>query len=158
VESAPINNIDPFGLEGVGPQHSYQYNFDNGQRHAQFVRDQYAILDRWRLWGHQNFPGETSSAMRHCTVSCVTAGRLGTGTARIAGVGNEITGFVRWDIGMLPSRLRGDTQWAFQLDDLSNNERGFDMSVGTDCRASDGDLAKECARRCQQLISEPPFH
>jgi RHS repeat-associated protein len=155
VSGNPLRRIDPLGLEGVGPQHGYQLNYDMGQQHAAAAAATYGALEQWRLWGHQNFPGEQNSAMRHCTVSCILGDRVGTGTARAAGFGNEGIGFARWDIPRLGSRLRGDTPWAFQFDDLQNNERGFDASDGLKCGLSDERLPQECMRRCLSAMPGP---
>ncbi|KRA17400.1 hypothetical protein ASD69_11950 [Lysobacter sp. Root604] len=156
VGGSPLSSIDPSGLEGFGSQQSAPLMYDLGQRHGAAIRARYALLEQWRLWGHSNFPGERNSAMRHCTVSCIVGDRMGTGKARAAGVGNEVIGFIRWDIRMLGSRLRGDTPWAFQWDDLQNNERGFSASDGLVCGLSDQQLPEECMRKCLQSLSSPP--
>lgn len=77
-----------------------------------------------RALGHQRFPGEPNSRLRHCVVSCELALDFGIGWPRAAGVANEMQGL--WlDITNLRSRLGGASSWAFQLGDFSSNERGF---------------------------------
>jgi RHS repeat-associated protein len=155
VAGNPLTRIDSLGLEGMGVWNSPDTLRAWGERDGQRARATVDLLHQWRSWGHDNFPGERNSAMRHCTVSCITGRKIGAPTARLAGVGNEFQGFVRWDIRMLPSRFRGDTPWAFQWDDLSNNERGFDQSGRLSCGLPDGDLPQECIRRCSQSLTAP---
>ena len=106
-------------------------------------------LERRRRDGHNRFPGEPNSAMRHCTISCETADVWGRPLSRMAGAANEAQGFVRWDIPNLFSRLRGTTPWAFQPDDFGNNERGFRcltyVRSGT-CRSCEECCAEQCCR------------
>lgn len=147
-----LTRIDPLGLEGFGPWNSPETLRAWGRRDAQRVGAAYSLLEEWRLWGHRNFPGERNSAMRHCTVSCITGRKIGTPAARAAGVGNELIGFVRWDIRMLGSRIRGNTPWAFQWGDLSSNEHGFSQSGDLSCGLSDSELPEECMRRCLQSL------
>lgn len=70
--------------------------------------------------------------MRHCTISCESAMACGPSMIpiiRVAGVGNEIQGLVLFDLPNLGGRLTGDEPWAFQLDDLFDNEDGFFCSA-----------------------------
>ena len=104
-----------------------------------------------RQWGHDNFPGEANSSMRHCVVSCRLAQQFSVNAARAAGVGNELQGLVI-DYGVIqftaevqffqllgmPVSARGQriieagnrralqpSAWAFQFQDFRDNERGF---------------------------------
>jgi RHS repeat-associated protein len=65
------------------------------------------------------------SEMRHCVFSCRMALDYGESLTRGAGFVNEAQGFVMHDLRLLRSRLSGQTAWAFQPEDLVNNERGF---------------------------------
>jgi hypothetical protein len=56
------------------------------------------------------------------------ASYYGTSAARFAGVGNEIQGLVLHDMPDLFGRITGKRPWAFQLEDLRDNERGFSYS------------------------------
>ena len=109
------------------------------------------VAEDMRQWGHDNFPGEANSSMRHCVVSCRLAQQFGVGPARAAGVGNEMQG-LGIDYGVLQftaqvqfvqslgvpvsdraqriidagnRRATGRGPWAFQIRDLRDNERGF---------------------------------
>jgi RHS repeat-associated protein len=100
-----------------------------------------------RRWGHQQFPGERNSQLRHCVASCMVAGQSGTGSARTFGAGNELQGLLLHDVPNLQSRIGGNSPWAFQTQDLSSNETGFSCKPKS-CMAPI-DLALECQRCCQ---------
>ena len=122
VRNSPVNWTDPLGLvinwerlfpsdcPGVGLLSPRMYS------DASYLRQK----------GHEIFPREVNSAARHSWASEALATKWGGGNARIFGILNEIQGFVWHDALNLPSRMRGDTPWAFQWDDLMNNETGFD--------------------------------
>ena len=55
---------------------------------------------------------------------------------------NELQGLIRYDIPDLWSRIKGESRWAFQLDDFKANKQG------TDCPKSDKDIHTECHDRC----------
>lgn len=86
--------------------------------------------------------------MRHCVVSCIVAANFGSAGARVAGAGNEIQGFIMWDIRNIINRLSGNSPWAFQWKDLMNNERGINCSEKQRCN-DDGNIEKNCIECCQ---------
>jgi RHS repeat-associated protein len=95
VQNNPINKIDPYGLfEWVNP--------------ITYWTDLYNYSRETRIWGHNQYPGEENSSMRHCVASCMVASNFGTAGARTAGVGNEIQGLVLHDLPNLGSRLSGE--------------------------------------------------
>lgn len=105
-------------------------------------------LEEIRRTGHEDFPGEVNSDMRHCVASCLTAEQHGSMVGRAAGFTNEVQGLIRWDIPNLSSRLDGKTPWAFQLKDLAANEKGFTCSKSQSCGSnkieSDRDRCIKC--------------
>jgi RHS repeat-associated protein len=116
VNNNPIMFVDPEGLQGwPNPGNA---SADRGMR-------MYEDIGRRRVNGHNRFPGEGNSFMRHCTVSCEIGMHWSVGEARAFGVGNEFQGFIWHDLFRLPSRISGETPWAFQLDDFAANEKGF---------------------------------
>jgi hypothetical protein len=86
----------------------------------------YQDARRIRSEGHQKFPGEKNSSARHRSASEQLASKYGTTNARIFGILNEIQGFLVHDLRDLPGRINGDRPWAFQIEDLMDNEKGFD--------------------------------
>lgn len=110
----------------------------------------YDIARQWRTWGHQTFPGERNSAMRHCAVSCILSKKISTGAARASGVVNEAQGLVLHDIPNLRSRLKGNSAWACQTDDVANNERGFAAGDSLPSNLSDTQLTQSCITKCGQ--------
>jgi RHS repeat-associated protein len=151
VGGSPLNSTDPFGLFRYGAYVSPSQLVMIGGRYINRSRAQ---AESWRLWGHGSFPGEENSSMRHCTVSCILGNRIGRTPARAAGVANEYIGLVRWDIGRLPSRMSGETPWAFQFDDLANNERGFHVSKQV-CDTGDEGLVNQCRQKCEMSMMTP---
>lgn len=146
VESAPVNNFDPTGLQSRDLEYIYK---QSGAKMPE--SGLYDMARQWRTWGHQTFPGEINSAMRHCTVSCIMGKRMGTALARSSGVVNEAQGLVMHDIPNMQSRLSGDSAWACQTSDLANNERGFKAAESLPAgRPADAELSKVCTLKCQQ--------
>jgi RHS repeat-associated protein len=78
-----------------------------------------------RTEGHQRFPGPENSSQRHQVASEQLTREFGRITARDLGMLNEIQGGLMHDLPNLRSRLSGDTRWAFQLQDLIDNEIGI---------------------------------
>jgi RHS repeat-associated protein len=136
VRNNPVAFVDPEGMQGWHPG-----NFNSTE-----LVDRTRDADRRRRYGHNRFPGEVNSFMRHCTISCETdmAWRL-RADARLFGIGNEIQGFIWHDLFRLPSRLSGETPWAFQLDDLSANESGF--SCADKVRSGECSSCVECCEK-----------
>lgn len=136
VGNNPVNFIDPYGLfEWVNP--------------ITYWTDLYNYSRDTRIWGHNQYPGEENSSMRHCVASCMVASNFGTAGARTAGVGNEIQGLVLHDIPNLGGRLSGEQPWAFQLQDLRDNERGFQCSERNRNNYNENDVRQTCIQSCQ---------
>ncbi|RMH87452.1 RHS repeat-associated core domain-containing protein, partial [Lysobacter pythonis] len=146
VKGDPISFVDPLGLEGVG--HWNNGSMDNVANGGEAFREMYETSRQWRTWGHQTFPGERNSAMRHCAVSCVLSVKLGSGVARAAGVTNEAQGLAMHDIPNLRSRIRGESPWACQASDLADNERGFRVGNSLSSGLSDSQLTQSCMQGC----------
>jgi hypothetical protein len=89
----------------------------------------YERASKLRIWGHQNYPGEVYSDLRHSTVSYILAKEYGSGWTRAAGVANEVQGFIVHDIPNLPDRLKGISPWAFQWKDIRANELGIQRAI-----------------------------
>jgi RHS repeat-associated protein len=119
VGNNPINWTDPAGLAWLPPPGTLSHV-------ANFWEGLYQDFRQRRSVGQQRFPLEPNSYMRHCVTSCLAARDYGnTWVPRIFGSANEAQGFLMHDIPRLRSRLRGQTAWAFQLDDFASNEVGF---------------------------------
>jgi RHS repeat-associated protein len=78
-----------------------------------------------RTLGHQMFPGTQNSSARHQWAAGTLTTEFGPTTTRDLGVLNEVQGFLWHDLGNLPSRLRGQTAWAFEFQDILDNELGI---------------------------------
>jgi hypothetical protein len=102
-----------------------------------------AIMDAWityshaaaiRLEGQHAFRG--LSTQRHIFGSYWVTRDFGPQIARIFGVGNEIQGLLRFDIPNLSARLSGRQPWAFELQDLVDNEKGISLGkqAGLSCK------------------------
>ena len=135
VGNNPVNFVDPLGLEWVNP--------------VSYWRNLYRYARENRTWGHQQYPGEENSSMRHCVVSCMVASNFGTAGARAAGVGNEVQGLVLHDIPDIRGRISGERPWAFQWQDLKDNERGFQAAKKNCSNMSESDTRQSCIQRCQ---------
>ena len=109
--SDPINFIDPDGLAVVytGPAPTQVYQ-DAAQIRAQ---------------GHQQFPGEANSSARHAYGAEQMTERYGPDVARGFGALNEVQGFLWHDLWRLRDRIAGRSPWAFQWQDLKDNETGI---------------------------------
>jgi RHS repeat-associated protein len=81
-----------------------------------------------RVEGHNLYPGPTNSAKRHQWASEQLARRYGVQNARLYGQLNEVQGLLWQDLPDLPARSLGIRPWAFQADDLLDNEIGFDKA------------------------------
>lgn len=88
----------------------------------------YENATRRRRWGHDTYPGEENSSQRHCVVSCIIAIEHTVLSGRGMGAINEVQGFLWHDVWQLRSRVMGRSPWAFSVQDLRNNERGFACS------------------------------
>jgi RHS repeat-associated protein len=128
VSNMPTIAIDPLGLEIASPRGWTNPSWRPPG--AKLVTD---FHDK-RREGHQRYPGEENSPMRHCVVSCESSQVYGAGTTRVMGIINECQGLLI-DLRNLRNRLNGRTPWAFQVEDLRNNERGFECQrLGQDCK------------------------
>ncbi|MFA6451179.1 MAG: RHS repeat-associated core domain-containing protein [bacterium] len=58
----------------------------------------YDYFKQLRIKGHEDFPGEINSDIRHCTASCYASSNRGIPTAWLFGVANEAQGFLQIDI------------------------------------------------------------
>jgi RHS repeat-associated protein len=148
VSSKPLTHIDPLGLSGFGGWTAAPGLSSPEIR--QVVSSTYRDYRAWRAWGHQQFPGEKNSVERHCTVSCILSKKHGIVLTRITGIINEYQGFYIHDFWDLSRRFRGQRPWAFQVDDLSSNEKGFACANKQKCispasdEASDANECKKC--------------
>ena len=61
---------------------------------------------------------------------------------RAAGIVNEVQGLILHDIPNLPSRLSGETPWAFQIDDIRANEVGIQRAIGQRRLESGGQMQR----------------
>ncbi len=111
------------------------------------VEEIYNYAREQRIWGPQTYPGEKNSNMRHCVVSCLFASTYETESARLFGGLNELQGFIMHDVRHLPSRIEGQTAWAFQLQDLLSNENGFSCAKLNQC-TEEGAEQYICATCC----------
>ena len=102
----PTSFSDPLGLAPIWNPFAVYRDFRDRRARAQ-----------------REFRGQNQ--MRHCVFSCRMALEYGPDLTRLAGVVNEEQGFYMHDLPMLGSRLRGQTPWAFEFQDLWNNEIGF---------------------------------
>lgn len=118
VGGQPISFTDPLGLVILLPADFPGFGI--------FSPEMYSDAAYLRQKGHEIFPREVNSAYRHAWASEGLATKWGIGNARVFGGLNEVQGFLWYDLWSLPSRMRGDTPWAFQWEDLMNNEVGFE--------------------------------
>jgi RHS repeat-associated protein len=137
VNQDPVNWIDPEGLRAG----------DRRRRRGREGAYQYALRQRTSL-GHNLF--EDRSPIRHCVVSCLVGANYGSGLGRFLGFGNEVQGFVRWDLLRIGSRLEGNSQWAFQISDLRSNEIGFDCSKDICEETSEEEKVVSCIDCCRE--------
>jgi len=86
VGSSPLIGIDPLGLLWE-PRPETMYEL--GRTHGAAANRAYNKFRDRRRWGHERFPGEVNSFMRHCTVTCMLSKEFGSWPARLAGIGNE---------------------------------------------------------------------
>lgn len=109
--SDSVNLIDPDGMAVVytGPAPTQVYQ-DAAQIRAQ---------------GHQLYPGEANSSARHAYGAEQMTERYGPDIARAFGVLNEVQGFLWHDLWRLRDRIAGRSPWAFQEQDLVDNETGI---------------------------------
>jgi RHS repeat-associated protein len=96
----PISYVDPLGLEGIGPQHGYQFNYNMGQRHGgaitDAIRNSPPMVVRDILYGRandmqrHNFIG--GDKFYHCLAMCESAahGPVEASIALTAGVAREL--------------------------------------------------------------------
>jgi RHS repeat-associated protein len=154
VGSKPLMWIDPLGLDGgpwtypPGPMRD-DYFANIGRTGLIGLYESYRT---WRIWGHNKFPGEKNSFARHCTVSCIMSKKNGEHFTWATGVFNEYQGFYRHDIWDLQRRFNRVRPWAFNPDDLSANEKGFDCADKQNCLMVGGDetsIVAECTKCCE---------
>ncbi|MGZ8711105.1 MAG: RHS repeat domain-containing protein, partial [Thermoanaerobaculia bacterium] len=150
-----FTQADPIGFES-GDSNWYAYAGGNSVTFAdplglaiQNPMDIYRDFRDRRRRAQDEFRGQ--SEMRHCVFSCRTARDYGSWLTRNAGFVNEAQGFFMHDLRMLGSRLRGDTPWAFQPDDLINNERGFACADRIEANPN----CTTCETCCRESINRP---
>ncbi|MCP4493984.1 MAG: hypothetical protein GY820_42785, partial [Gammaproteobacteria bacterium] len=138
VNGNPIGNIDPFGLRIPQPGQDKK----GGGSIYNDIRDM-------RIKGHQKYPGEKNSAMRHCVVSCMVAKKYGIPMSAAAGTVNEYQGFYMHDLPNIKDRFAGG-QWAFQPEDFADNYRGYNCSQEDPgaCGKDNESPETTCARCC----------
>ncbi|HEU4457319.1 MAG TPA: RHS repeat-associated core domain-containing protein, partial [Longimicrobium sp.] len=93
------------------------------------VRQLYRRFTQVRAAGHQVFPRETGSYMRHFCANYILTNEYGPFVTSAMGELNEIQGFFMHDIPNLRSRLQGRTPWAYQKSDLLANADGISTAV-----------------------------
>jgi hypothetical protein len=159
VRNNPVNWVDPWGLITFFREAGYWLEL------GIYWNEVYEYAHEQRSWGHSNYGGQENSPMRHCVVSCIMAKRYGTDTARIAGYANEAQGALLVDLPIMwngimkisPTereeylaigRLTGTVPWAFQLDDLENNERGFKCAK-RECEDKSKSDKENCIECCK---------
>ncbi len=82
VNNNPIRHRDPSGLIGL---YAYPDGTPSNPHNIIEYYDAYNDIHYRRVWGHQRYPGEENSAMRHCVVSCESGSLWGAGTVRMMG-------------------------------------------------------------------------
>lgn len=140
VGNGPVNAVDPLGLMifFVPTQSTPVLGLPQAYEPARGIRTQ----------GHQQFPGPANSAQRHQWAAQQSASQFGTTNARLLGIGNELQGLFLHDLTNLESRLDGTSPWAFQVEDLLDNEVGFD-------RARE-QRRRDCEEQQRQRQQNPP--
>jgi len=94
----------------------------------------------------QRFRGDPLSNIRHCTVSCEMARKIGVTPTAIAGIGVEIGGLLRRDLPNIGSRMDGTSSWAFSFEDLGADAWGTELATrdGVNCeQACRGDYCED---------------
>jgi len=86
-----------------------------------------------RREGHRRHPGVQNSGARHRFGAGEMAYTYGPTISRTLGVGNEVQGFLWHDIWDLDARIRGQRPWAFEWDDLMENEEGIKEGTKRRC-------------------------
>jgi hypothetical protein len=138
-DNNPILSIDSLGLNGfavppiTGGGMGGPFPDTPSVDFPAFIYDEFRDL---RSQGHQDYPGEANSAMRHCVISCELTKQFGGGWARAGGVVNEIQG-IGLDLRNLANRRPwGPSPWAFQASDFWNNELGINCA-DNECKDCD---------------------
>jgi len=152
VEADLVKYIDPFGLERYCGQCAnedcllYGGNVCDSESNILSI---YNDAREERIRGHQEYPGEVNSQMRHCVTSCTLSSKYGNDVIRIFGATNELQGLILHDIPNIRRRILGETDWAFQLDDLLSNENGFSCSQLNTCPTYEADrfICETCCER-----------
>lgn len=111
----PVRYVDPLGLD---PLEWWVPIVDPGTFYS---RAHEIRLNSRRRYGNR----EEDSLARHFAASNEMALTYGPNWARVAGVGNEVQGFLWWDLWRLRSRLQGQSTWAANPADLLWNELGI---------------------------------
>ncbi|MDD5703267.1 MAG: RHS repeat-associated core domain-containing protein [Dehalococcoidales bacterium] len=145
-KSRPINLTDPSGNTPAGNE------YDDGigiswVNPFTYWSDLYSYAHSSRSWGHNQYNNDSS--MRHCVVSCMVASKFGNTSTRLAGVANEIQGFILYDIPDIGGRISGKRPWAFEPRDLIDNERGIRCSKRNENNFDENDIRKSCIQGCQ---------
>lgn len=127
IMSMPPMRQNPCGCQSkVGPWDGTLPFFMNpGTLYFPFM---YSEATRLRVEGHNLYPGEGNSAQRHQWASEQLSRQYGVQNARLYGQANEVQGLIWHELFDIPGRLSGQRPWAFQADDLANNEIGFDRT------------------------------
>ena len=104
------------------------YELKTGYKDLQFLPDPIVFAMKAAEWGHHYFPGDVNSTARHIIGAFSCSEKYGPAMALLLTSGNEVVGFFRQDIPNLVSRLKGESNWAFKIDDFKSNLIGIFLS------------------------------
>ena len=145
VGNNPLTRIDPLGLDWRN-----WFPLPSPGDVSNYWSDLYNTSRDLRSWGHQQYPGEQNSSMRHCVVSCLVANQFTVPGAFVAGTGNEVQGLILYDIPDLGGRISGQRPWAFSPQDFRDNQRGLNCSKQNQCGSGGESSQAACINCCQQ--------